>query len=99
MSINFDVQVNARTTLSELKTVIAKLNNVPAEAYNYFVSITPIDTGNARRRTRLSNKTIEANYAYAQRLDNGWSKQAPDGMTKPTEKFIKNRVKQIEAGK
>lgn len=79
---------------------MTKLNHLPQEAYDHFVSITPIDTGNARRSTRLvGNKTIEANYAYARRLDEGYSKQARGGMTKPTEKFIKDRVKQIEAGK
>lgn len=100
MSIKLDVEFNAKTTLAQLKTVMTKLNHLPTEALNHFVSITPIDSGNARRSTRLvGNKTIEANYAYAQRLDQGYSKQARNGMTKPTEKFIQNRVKQIEAGK
>lgn len=100
MSINFDIKYNAKTTLQDLKTVMTKLNNLPTEAFNYFVKTTPIDTGNARRSTRLvQNKTIEANYAYAQRLDQGYSKQAPNGMIKPTEQFIKTRVKQIEAGR
>jgi hypothetical protein len=39
--------------------------------------------GNARRKTTLKNDTIHANYAYATRLDNGWSKQSPNGMSKP----------------
>jgi hypothetical protein len=60
-----------------------------------FVSVTPKDTGNARRQTRLSGNTIEANYSYAGALDKGWSKQAPQGMTKPTERFIKNRLDKI----
>jgi hypothetical protein len=100
MSLKLEVQFNAKTTLAQLKTVMTKLDRLPTEAYNHFVGITPIDTGNARRSTRLvGNKTIEANYAYAQRLDQGYSRQARTGMTKPTEKFIQNRVKQIEAGR
>ena len=100
MSIKFDISYNARTTLSNLKNTIAKLNYLPTEAYNYFVRTTPIDTGHARRNTRLvNNRSIEANYPYAQRLDEGYSKQAKNGMTEPTEQFIKTRVKQIEAGK
>lgn len=100
MSIKFDVTYNAKSTLSQLKTMITKLNQLPAETLNYFVSITPIDTGNARRSTRLvANKTIEANYVYAQRLDQGYSKQAKAGMSRPTEQFVNNRVRQIEAGK
>ena len=45
---------------------------------------------------RLSGDTIRADYAYAQRLDNGYSNQAPRGMTEPTEKWLARRVKQIK---
>lgn len=95
MTIKFDVKGDVKTSLTNLKKAINELKQLPQETYNYFVSITPIDTGNARRSTSLSGKTIHANYPYAQRLDTGWSKQAPDGMTKPTEKFVERRVKQI----
>lgn len=63
------------------------------EAFEYFRSITPVNTGNARRNTRLSGDEIQANYPYAGRLDAGSSRQAPDGMTKPTEKFIQEYIK------
>lgn len=72
-----------------------QLENLPQEAYEVFVKNTPVDTGNARRRTRLKNDTIEANYPYAVPLDNGHSRQSPEGMTKPTEQFIANRVDKI----
>lgn len=68
------------------------LQNLPQEAYNYFVAQTPIRTGNARRSTDLKGNTIVADYAYAGRLDTGWSKQAPQGMTKPTERFIDREI-------
>lgn len=64
-------------------------------AYKYFRDHTPIapkNGGNARRNTHLVGDTIEADYRYAQRLDTGWSKQAPAGMTKPTEQFIKDWI-------
>lgn len=67
-------------------------------AYNYFVSITPIDSGNARRSTSLQGDEIHASYPYAKRLDQGWSDQAPNGMIKPTEKFISQHIKK-ELGK
>ena len=82
-----------------LKSMKAKLNNLPLEAYKEFVKDTPIRSGNARRHTNLNNKTIYASYPYAQRLDEGWSKQSPDGMTKPTENFIQKRYAQIMSGK
>lgn len=104
MSIQFTVKFNATTTLNNIKTVQAQLANVPTEAYQHFKKITPIDTGNARQNTSLQGRVITANYNYAAVLDKGrhmtssgmrGSKQAPNGMSKPTEQFIRNRVRQI----
>jgi hypothetical protein len=67
-------------------------NVMAKEAYEYFRDITPVRTGNAQRRTRLSGDEIRADYAYAQRLDDGWSQQAPRGMTEPTERFIRDYI-------
>lgn len=55
---------------------------------NYFHRITPRDTGNARRNTRLKDKQILADYGYAGKLDEGWSKQAPIGMSDPSIDFF-----------
>lgn len=84
---------------SSLKNIKRKLDNLPKEAYQEFVKETPIRSGNARRKTKLKGKTIVADYAYAKRLDEGYSKQSPAGMTKPTEDFIQKRVTQIMKGK
>ena len=78
-----------------LKRLKKELAALPREVYNYWVSVTPIDTGNARRKTKLVGDTIHANYAYADRLDEGYSKQAPNGMTEPTNKFIEKRIRQM----
>lgn len=84
---------------SEFDSLIKDLDRMPEtvmrKAYKYFKDETPIDTGNARRRTRLkNNKTvIHANYPYAGRLDDGWSSQARDGMTEPTIDFIEDEVR------
>lgn len=77
---------------------VANPTKLAKEAYNYFVSITPIDSGNARRNTTLQGDEIHANYPYAKRLDQGWSEQAPKGMTKPTEKFVSAYIRK-ELGK
>ena len=61
----------------------------------FFKAHTPIRTGNARSRTVIKNDTIVAAYPYAQRLDNGYSSQAPDGMSRPTEAYIKKRLDAI----
>lgn len=85
---------------SNLKKIEKKLNNVPDEAYDFFVKQTPIRSGNARRNTKIQNKEkIVADYPYAKRLDEGYSKQSPKGMIQPTINFIRKRVKQILAGK
>lgn len=63
-------------------------------AYNYFRNITPEDTGNAKRKTKKEGTdTIFANYAYAKRLDQGYSRQAPDGMSKPMFAEIRKYLK------
>jgi hypothetical protein len=72
--------------------VLAKLAHIT------WVQYTPKDTGNARRKTRLNNNEIHANYAYATRLDQGWSKQFQgQGMSAPTlkalQKYVQNNMK------
>jgi hypothetical protein len=78
-----------------LKRIQNSLDKVPTEAYNFFKNITPIRSGNARRKTKLQRDTIKAEYEYATELDSGKSRQAPIGMSKPTEDFITSRVKAI----
>ena len=95
---------NIRT--QKLKQKFAKLARVKKpilrDAFEFFRAITPRKTGAARRNTRLTNKGIEARYAYAEVLDAGrrmtrqgmrGSDQAPEGMTKPTIKKFREWVK------
>lgn len=71
------------------------LKNVPKQAHKFFVDKTPKQSGNARNKTILSNDEIVAKYPYARRLDKGYSKQAPRGMTIPTIDFIKRLIRGI----
>jgi hypothetical protein len=80
---------------TSVKKKIAQLDAVPAQAHTFFKAHTPIRTGNARRRTVLKKDTIVAAYPYAQPLDDGRSRQAPDGMTKPTEAFVQRTTDKI----
>lgn len=68
------------------------VNKVSDVAYKAFVKNTPIRSGNARRKTKKSGNTIDANYPYAQRLEEGYSKQAPQGMTEPTLEEVRDYV-------
>jgi hypothetical protein len=80
---------------TNVKKKIAQLNKVPAQAFTFFKAHTPIRTGNARSRTVLKKDTIVAAYPYAQQLDDGRSRQAPDGMSKPTEAFVQKTTDKI----
>jgi len=80
---------------SSIRRIQSELDKLPQQTYDFWVKGTPKKSGNARRSTVLKGNEIQARYAYAERLDQGWSKQAPDGMSKPTEKFIERRLKQI----
>lgn len=71
-----------------LRKIQTSIDQVPEAAYAYWRSITPVRTGNARRKTRLNQNTIEANYPYAQVLDSGASRQAPKGMSEPTTQYL-----------
>ena len=87
------VRVTGRARVrNSLNRIVARFEELPNEAYKYWKKITPIKTGNARARTRLQGTKIKANYNYAVPLDNGHSKQAPRGMSKPTENYIKRHI-------
>lgn len=58
-------------------------------AYTTFKKYTPKLSGNAKNKTQLKSNSIHANYPYAKRLDEGYSKQNGGvGMTEPTIKAI-----------
>ena len=86
----------ARVDLTSFNKQIRQLSKIIADlpelAHEEFVKNTPIRSGNARNRTELRGNSIVANYPYSQRLEDGWSKQAPDGMIKPTEEWIQREV-------
>lgn len=76
-------------------------NTLANEAFKKFVDITPVDTGNAKRNTRLAGNEINADYPYAGVLDAGrgyrdgqmrGSDQAPKGMSGPTLQHVRDYV-------
>lgn len=87
MQASFD-QKELDRLVKELRKEAAALSQASLAK---FVSLTPIDKGNARRNTKLRGKdVIVADYPYAERLDTGWSKQAPRGMSEPFEQWFRN---------
>lgn len=66
-------------------SILLDENKLADEGARYMRSITPIDKGNARRHTYSNGNEIHADYPYAQRLDDNWSKQTKGkGIVKPT---------------
>lgn len=61
--------------------------------------LTPKDKGRARRawHTEGRGRNTEAinDVPYAQRLDEGWSKQAPRGITKPALRKLRSQSRRI----
>lgn len=88
----FRIKVNSR----EVKDMLHDLNDMPddvmAQAFKFYKKETPKKSGNARNKTKLSGTKIRSGYPYAGRLDEGWSKQSPEGMTEPTIEFIEKEV-------
>ena len=78
-----------------LGRIVAKLDRLPKEGYDCWKKITPKKTGNAKRRTRLQGNKIKADYDYAVPLDEGRSRQAPRGMSKPTVDYLDRRLRRI----
>jgi hypothetical protein len=99
--MSFKLKVDIKTNIQPtLKSMQQKIDKIPQDAYKFFVKETPIRSGNARRNTKLKNKKeIVANYPYAQRLDEGYSKQSPQGMTEPTMDFVVDEFIKIMTGK
>jgi len=83
---------NIDKRINQLNRALPKLVE---HGYKVFKAETPIDTGNARRNTKRVRNQIRGDYPYANRLNNGWSKQSPDGMTTPTIESIRKEVKKI----
>ena len=93
LQVKIDVQEGIT---QELRRIQRDLRQVPQDGVREFIALTPVRSGNARRKTSLKNNdTILANYAYAERLDDGYSNQAPRGMTVPFEVWLKKRLNKI----
>jgi hypothetical protein len=95
IKIDLDIQ---DTITSDLAKIKRSLPQIARQGLAEYRRLTPIQSGNARRKTTASGNSIQANYAYAGRLDEGYSKQAPKGMTEPFEHWLEKHVDKIVKG-
>lgn len=96
------MEIKVTSNSREVRRMFDDLEDLPKDvmkdAFKFYKQKTPIRSGNARNKTKLkgSGKVIDSAYPYAGQLDEGWSKQAPNGMTDPTIDYIDNQIdKQI----
>lgn len=106
-----------RRVTKSLKSYVQR--GLPKDALKEMKKLTPIQSGNARRKTVLSTDKngfkLTGNYPYSGVIDkggypnppkegtgktrNGYSTQAPDGVTEPTvdfiEKTMRTKIKRI----
>lgn len=85
-------KVNLTSFNRQMAQLAKAIDTLPEDAHTEFVKNTPVRTGNARRNTQLQNNKIVANYNYSQELEDGRSRQAPNGMIEPTEQWIQREV-------
>jgi hypothetical protein len=83
---------NIQNRIAKIQKVLDP-KNLATVGFPVFIKNTPVKTGFARRHTVKNNDEITAQYPYAKRLDNGWSKQSPNGMVKPTIAAIRDYIK------
>ena len=82
----------------EVREMFKELEDMPQyvmeKTYPYLKDRTPVKSGNARSKTRLEKdkSVIGSRYPYADRLNTGWSQQAPGGFTEPAIKEMDNLI-------
>jgi hypothetical protein len=89
--MNIQLTITDQIT-KDLKDKARVLKEIKQPALEEFRRLTPRRTGKARSNTLLQGTTIKANYPYAQRLEEGYSKQAPQGISKPWTKWMDAEV-------
>ena len=78
------IKINAKVFDKRMKELAGLPSFLVDEALDITKENTPVASGNARNKTIKKGNKIVSNYAYAGRLNEGYSKQAPKGFTKPT---------------
>lgn len=87
------MKVNSRVFDRRMRKLTQLPDDLLDEALEITKKNTPSNSGNARRNTVKRGNSIVSDYPYAGRLDEGYSKQAPNGFTEPTIKQLSKETK------
>lgn len=89
------IQVDASDVKNMLNSIMRDVADSWKDTHKHFREITPQRSGNAKRKTLHTSDKIRADYGYAGRLDEGYSRQAPSGMTGPSTNYFDREVDSI----
>jgi len=90
------IKINKADLKRLQKDIADAIEDANDDTFKFYRKETPVRGGNARNKTKYRESrdkySITSNYDYAERLDEGWSKQSPKGFTKPSFEFLKNKL-------
>jgi len=93
------VSFNSKRVIAELSNDVDQMvRSISQDLFDTIKQKTPVRSGRARKSWRL-RKQRKFNYRvsnpvpYIDRLDEGYSKQAPRGMTRPAAREVLNRAR------
>lgn len=89
------IEVNDTAVKQMLTALSSDISKAWQNTGTFFKNATPVRSGNARSRTRTVGDRITGDYGYASRLDEGYSSQAPQGMTEPSFDYFDNQIDNI----
>jgi hypothetical protein len=97
--ITLKVSFNSRKVIAELSNDVDQMiRQVSQDLFDTVKEKTPVRSGRAKRGWRLRKQRqhhyeVANRVPYVSRLDEGYSKQAPRGMTRPAAREVLNRAR------
>jgi hypothetical protein len=95
--LNITIRVDGvNETLAGLEREIDQVQSFILEEFRrQVIPRTPIDTGQARRGWQTRQNSVENRVPYIERLERGWSKQAPTGFVNQAISATIDKTKRI----
>lgn len=91
--MEFKIQVVGDTSLKGLSQAVdSVIQRLVPELQSQIRSRTPIDTGQARRGWQTRKNIVENRVPYIERLEKGYSRQAPSGFMRQGIKAAINNI-------